>query len=256
MNREISPEERLLHLIKGKKKPDTGADHADKKPQGISDSSDNIMPVPVAPGADNIKDENVRQPSALRVYPDKSKRKIFLTRLRININPAYMTIGIALVMVTVFLYFIFNFAGAKDDQEVENLKKLIASISETGRSESPVTEDKTPKPDKNPVTQGKQSASFDDYQKLINTKAIFAPPAASARKTASLDGPSLSDLSKDLRLVGIIPGDIPQAIIEDKKNNQTLFLREGETINNIEVKSISTGRVVLAYNEETITLSL
>jgi len=256
MNREISPEERLLHLIKGKKKPDMDAEHAAGEPRDISDLSDIIVPIPVSSGADSIKDKNGHQPSAAGVNFDKSKLKIFLAKPRININPTYIVIGIILISISAVLYFMFNLAGAKDEQEVENLKKLIASISETRQSDSPGAEDKAPVQDKKPAAQDKAGASFDEYQKLINAKAIFAPPVTDTRKASVPEGPSLNDLTKDLRLVGIMPGDIPQAIIEDKKNNQTLFLKEGETINDIKIKNISTGKVVLARNDETVTLSL
>jgi len=70
------------------------------------------------------------------------------------------------------------------------------------------------------------------------------------------EGPSLRDLIKDLSLVGIIPGDRPQVIIEDKRNGQTLFLQVGEMIDMIKIKEIQSGRVVLEIGDETITLSL
>ena len=66
----------------------------------------------------------------------------------------------------------------------------------------------------------------------------------------------VSDMVSEFRLVGIIPGDEPQAIIEDKKSGQTLFLKKGERLAEVVIKEISEGRVVLGYNEETITLSL
>ena len=56
--------------------------------------------------------------------------------------------------------------------------------------------------------------------------------------------------------MGIVPGDEPQAIIEDKKSGQTFFLKEGEKILNMEIEKISTGKVLLNYDGETITLSL
>ena len=102
----------------------------------------------------------------------------------------------------------------------------------------------------------KPAASFEDYQKLINAKSIFAPPVVQTGKAVAQEGPGLNELIKDLRLVGIMPGEMPQAIIEDRKNNQTLFLKEGDMINDIEIKSILAGRVVLARNDETVTLSL
>ena len=53
-----------------------------------------------------------------------------------------------------------------------------------------------------------------------------------------------------------MPGEDPQAIIEDKRTGETLFLKRGEMINDIKIEVIGTGRVTLGYNEDTTTLSL
>jgi hypothetical protein len=251
MNREFSPEERLLRLIKGRKKQGDEKS-SENKLQDNSNLSDNIIPVPVSPDSDNIKDKNAPLISGIKENPHNLKPGGFLLKPNISISPSYAVIAIVLILVPVVLYFIFNLVVAKDDQEVENLKKLIAAISEIKPPDMPLEEGRkpvAPAPDR-------PADSFDDYQKLINAKPIFAPPAVETRKAVAPEGPGLSDLIRDLRLVGVMPGDIPQVIIEDKKNNQTLFLREGEMINDIEIKSISGGRVVLARNDETVTLSL
>jgi hypothetical protein len=251
MNKEFSPEERLLHLIKGRKKPES-AKPSEGKSRDAADLSDNIIPVPVLSDADNIKDKNINTVPGIKENSDKPGPKGFFVKPRISINPAYTAIAVILLFVSAVLYFIFNITGTKDGQEVENLKKLIAVISEKKPADMPAEEDKkaaVPVPDK-------PAASFEDYQKLINAKSIFAPPVTQAGKAIAQEGPGLNELIKDLRLVGIMPGEMPQAIIEDRKNNQTLFLKEGDMINDIEIKSISTGRVVLARNDETVTLSL
>jgi hypothetical protein len=234
MNREFSPEERLLHLIKGKKKPKD-----ERQPDNI------IVPVPLPPAI-----------SSSEADIDKPKLKASSLKQRINVNPFYIAIVIISLFLLTILFFIFNPAKTKDDQEIENITKLIASISEISQQENVNEAESISTENEKKAAQNRQSTSFDDYQKLINNKAIFAPPVTDTKKAAPVGESSLQEMAKDLKLVGIIPGDTPQAIIEDKKNNQTLFLREGEMINNMEVKAISTGRVVLAYGEETITLSL
>ena len=101
-----------------------------------------------------------------------------------------------------------------------------------------------------------ETSSFDDYQKLLSDKSIFAPSAPRKRQQLAAEGPSLRDLVKELRLVGIMPGEDPQVIIEDKRTGETLFLKRGEMINDIKIEIIGTGRVTLGYGEDTATLSL
>jgi hypothetical protein len=251
MSREFSPEERLLHLIKGRKKSSEEESSQDKQ-QDSASLSDNIIPLPISSDSDDTKDKEAPGLSGLKASSGLPKPKGFLAKPSININPVYAIISIIIILISVILYFVFNLASVKDDQEVENIKKLIAAISETKPADTPLGEGSKPVV---PVA-GKPAASFDDYQKLIDAKSIFVPPVAGTGKTVMPEGPGLGDLIKDLRLVGIVPGDIPQAIIEDKRNNQTLFLKEGDMINDIEIKSISGGRVVLTRNDETVTLSL
>jgi hypothetical protein len=251
MSREFSPEERLLYLIKGRKKPEY-AKSPEGKPQDAANLSDNIIPVPVPSDADGIKGKKINTTPDIEENSDKQRPKGFLVKPDIKINPAYIGITIILLFVAGALYFIFNITGSKDGQEVENLKKLIEVISETKSADMPAEEEKKvimPAPDK-------PAASFEDYQKLINAKSIFTPPVIQTGKTVAQEGPGINELIKDLRLVGIMPGEIPQAIIEDRKNNQTLFLKEGDMINDIEIKNILAGRVVLARNDETVALSL
>jgi hypothetical protein len=251
MNREFSPEERLLHLIKGRKNPEDKKS-SEGKSQDSPNLSDNIIPVPVFSDANLIKDKNINTAPGIKENSGKPRFKGFLAKPNISINPVYITIIFAFTLILGALYFIFNFTGTKDQEDVENIKQLIAAISEARPADTPAEQDKkavAPVPDK-------PAASFEDYQKLINTKSIFAPPAVETGKAVTPEGPGLNDLIKDLRLVGVVPGDTPQAIVEDKKNNQTLFLKEGDMINDIEIKSISGGRVVLTRNDETVTLSL
>jgi hypothetical protein len=256
MSKESSPEERLLRLIKGKKGSDAGDRNNEGRSQDNAEADNNIVPVPVPFGTGEAKSGHTPAVPAIKPARHKTRPAAFTARPRIIIRPIYMAAGLVLVSIPVVLYVIFNLMEPKDEQELENLKRLIASISTAGQHEASQASDNGPVKNVKPPIQDKPEASLNDYQKMINAKPIFTAPVTGMGKAAVQEDPGLIDISKDLRLVGTIPGDIPQAIIEDKKNNQTLFLKEGEMINNIKVKSISTGRVVLVYNEETITLSL
>ena len=237
MINEFSPEEKLLHLIKGKQNPVVPAASKAEEPaaQAIPREAEQVRPI-----SDKVPVEEIHK-------NEKKLKTVF------NVN--YLILGAFIIIILLAGYFIFNALIYKGDQEVEDLKLLIESFSEVevpeefGAEKAPITK-------KAAADSEKAVSSFEDYQKLLNKKTIFAVPARSDSKVKEVKGPSIHDLVKDLSLVGIIPGNYPQVIIEDKRNGQTLFLKEGETINNMRVKDILSGRVILERNDETVTLSL
>ncbi|MFA5069507.1 MAG: hypothetical protein WC300_03175 [Candidatus Omnitrophota bacterium] len=255
MDREISPEERLLRLIKGKNR------HRSLEPAGVQPGPAVGAEIPASVrGADPGISKGVLAPIRQKVLPLKAGAIGVINnmqgiRTRIPFNPYYLVIGLFAMLLISGIYIVLRGADAKEDKDVANLKQLIAAISDgpsTGNTQAETHGDGIDIPE--PKSANKNS--LDDYQRLISNKAVFAPPAAEKRKTQAQESARLDERSNDLKLVGVIPGDMPQAIIEDKKNNQTLFLREGEMVNGLEVKGISAGRVVLGCEEETLTLSL
>jgi len=68
--------------------------------------------------------------------------------------------------------------------------------------------------------------------------------------------PQLSQLIEGLTLVGINRGAGPEAFIEDKAQNRTYFVKVGQMVRNLKVKSIGADNsVVLELEGEEITLS-
>ena len=68
--------------------------------------------------------------------------------------------------------------------------------------------------------------------------------------------PQLSQLIEGLTLVGINRGAGPEAFIEDKAQNRTYFVKVGQSVRNLKVKSIGADNtVVLELDGEEITLS-
>lgn len=66
----------------------------------------------------------------------------------------------------------------------------------------------------------------------------------------------LSDRASRFRLVGIIPGEKPQAIIEDTQTQRTLYATQGQRLDGILVESVTAGKVVLSDGEERVDLTL
>lgn len=263
MTNEFSPEEKLLHLIKGKKdhlipvqpkaeEPKVEAVSREKEKSARSSDSGPVQ-------GDKPRQGDNASSAANRLNPEENAHEA-PQPLKPILNINYMILGLFITAVLLSGYFVFNTLIGKGDQEVENLKLLIKSFSDSGeaeklKSEKPLPVEKGASKKAAPKNE-RPGTSFEDYQKLLSKKAIFAPPIRNDIKQKDTAAPGLRDLVKDLSLVGIIPGDYPQVIIEDKKNAQTLFLKEGEMIDTIRVKEIQSGRVILESDDETITLSL
>lgn len=61
---------------------------------------------------------------------------------------------------------------------------------------------------------------------------------------------------KNLSLVGIVSGQIPQAAIEDKQNLKTYYVTEGQYIQGVHIKDIQDTKVILKYKEQRFDLYL
>jgi len=242
MNKEFSPEERLLHLIKGKK-------DIPKKPEKQQEEK------PI------IKDETItlkeKSSTPIKEINKEPIKTITKSESKSVINSNVVLLIVVFVILLAMGIGIISIFTKKEDKDIKNLELLISSISEAANKKPLMDKEPTEKlVAKDQVSKKEGTSSFADYQKLLSDKSIFAPAAPRKRQQLASEGPSLRDLVKELRLVGIMPGEDPQAIIEDKRSGQTLFLRKGEMINDIKIEVIGTGRVTLGYGEDTTTLSL
>ena len=63
------------------------------------------------------------------------------------------------------------------------------------------------------------------------------------------------DLSKTLRLVGIVLDAQPKAIIERIAQKETVFLSKGETVEGAVLEDILEDKVILSYQDEKVELT-
>lgn len=257
---DISPEERLLHLIKGKRKGlfGSGGITGPEAEKG-KEVTEKVAPDKEEKKAGERPSSEEKPPKRIEPKPSKRFKTGFPKKQTVSFFVIFLVLAAGAIFLLWLVISLFSSPFHKEKQELQSLEALIASISKT-------TEEKTPGPERTEgPSQEKLSPesnepepgpSFTEYQKLLTEKNIFTPPVKEGEKPLVPEGPPLRELVKDLRLVGIIPGAEPQAIIEDKKNGQTLFVKKGEQIEGIEIKQIQEGRVVLGLGEETIILSL
>lgn len=96
---------------------------------------------------------------------------------------------------------------------------------------------------------------FLHYLEAVGRRNIFSPITLKETEEPEVDKKQLQELAKDLSLVGISWDNAkPVAMIEDKKDNRTYFLREGEMINKFKIDKILKDKVILRYEGQMIEL--
>jgi len=66
----------------------------------------------------------------------------------------------------------------------------------------------------------------------------------------------IEELMANLALLGIVSGDSPQAIIEDKAQRKSFFLREGQSSSGVFLKKIEEDSVTVIYKGEEFSLTM
>jgi len=94
------------------------------------------------------------------------------------------------------------------------------------------------------------------YGETIEKRDIFRPSFSGNTKGTANAVVSAKEMAKDLNLVGIVAGKNPHAIIEDKKDGKTLLVNKGDTVGDLRVEEIQEDRVILSYQGEQMDLVL
>ena len=105
-------------------------------------------------------------------------------------------------------------------------KKYPAVIVEKGQVFEPFAEETAevaPEPDSS------------GYLKEIEQRNLFR--AALKSESPYTQGQfGVNEMAKDLVLMGVVSGEMPQAIIEDRKTNKVYFLNEGDYLGSLQVQ--------------------
>lgn len=94
---------------------------------------------------------------------------------------------------------------------------------------------------------------YEFYSLAIKQRKIFSSAALDLEKPIGI---ASADLIKDINLVGIISGEPPQAIIEDKKAQKTYYLTKGQFIGELQLEGILEGKIILNYEGQNYELYL
>ncbi|MFA6217112.1 MAG: hypothetical protein WDL87_05620 [Candidatus Omnitrophota bacterium] len=209
----ISPEEKLLRLIRNEQKQRLPAEKQSMLQTG------RVPPLPepsvqTKTGHAKIKPQHI---ISLRLNPGKIVLICFFASL------AYLTGSL--------IYPLINSPSIN----ISDIKEKPGIVQKPVISSSPI------KP-------------LEYYQTGINNEQMFHSQAALETSTsmASVN----HDLLKDINLVGVIAGDNPQAIIEDKKTEKTYYVSKGQCIGELMVEEILDGKIILNHKGQKFELYL
>lgn len=225
MQPDISPEEKLLSIIKGSRdKPQEQIDNGK-----LSKKDDGLVPVKAGSRFDDYLSIVLKSSFFKSSVFDPDILKVF---------NKYMAIVVALMS----LYFIWDILFVHASRRANS---IIADFSVKAM---PV-----------PVPQRAAKAetmNYSFYSNKIAGKKIFAAGSSAGYELRDTTDTSSEQQENNIGLVGIIPGDKPQAIIEDKKSQKTYYLMKGQSISDISVEEIDKDQVTIEYKGKRINLFL
>jgi len=213
--REFSPEEKLLNLIKKKKKTDPAPVQKTTKPEG---------PVPEKIEVP-VKEKAVRIPQ-----PGLSLGNIANLE---NIKRLNTVLFAMLILIILYIFIAIFFIPTKEI--------TVTGIDEKRHARSVDEIEVRP---------------YSYYSRGMGSKKVFRP-TITQEQTKKFKPEILSEeIIGNLTLLGIVTGEMPQAIIEDKKLKKNFFLKEGQSAGGVLLKKIDDGSVTVVYRGEEFNLSL
>jgi len=94
----------------------------------------------------------------------------------------------------------------------------------------------------NPIVKLESEQS---YLEAFEASTLFGNGSSAA--SAPVLQASLTELTKDYRLKGVVLTDDSEAIIEDARTQKTQFVKKGASLGDLVVKEIGEGFIVLTY---------
>ena len=98
---------------------------------------------------------------------------------------------------------------------------------------------------------------FSYYEQAISKRVLFRGGVKETKEVRVIPkSKNFGQLMQNLKLIGIMTGDNPQAIIENKKENETYFVNNGDYLGEIKVLEIESKKITLEYQGEAASLFL
>lgn len=209
MQEHISPEEKLLKLIRRKDRTSS-------------------------------KEEDVKKSNAGSANPSaKSSTKGVTSKNNISVilKASDKILLLAVFALSLYIGYELFFTG----KNVNTLVKEPLNITKgAGDEAGPIVKTVMPQPSDYYTSPAQARDLFD---------TAFTKKTDEGKKSVSV-----SELTKNMRLVGIILGEVSEAIIEDLELRQTFFLHKGESFKNGIIEEIEESKVILSFGNQRVEL--
>ena len=242
--KEISPEERLLNLIRAKKKG-AAEEAVEKTPEKTPEKTSEPAPKEAPEKAPAVEPQKAMVEAAISRADERIsgilKSELFKSKV---FEPAVLKIinrYMVAILGLIILYFLIDLIVVRPYKDVQTLvSKPVA-----GQNEKPLH------------AGADNTAIVKDYSSYSNDmpgRTVFGPSRGGP--AASEDLLAAGGITDKVGLVGIITGDNPQAIIEDKKAQKTYYLNKGQSFDGYVVEEIADDKVILDCEGKKISLFL
>ena len=236
MNDSISPEEKLLKLIKksnGQSISNDPPEHDSKSENDANQKQENITNnISEKPENENNSNETMDKAIHFKTPATTNNTLHHLLTLEVALYAITIFFGVLLITQIIFLNKPFTFKTAHNALDLASRGTQLFD----------------------PLEQKELNNLMDLISNKKFFKTVKKPKKIFSKKRDRI--PTISELARGLSLAGIIDGDPPQAIIENQKNRQLSYLNEGQEINQLTVKQIKANSIILTFNEEELELSI
>ncbi len=227
MKKDVSPEEKLLNVIRAKKS-----------------ESDNLSPTEKHDPYFGRFENPQASSNTASVFQKKlsNVERKWLSKIS---ELKYLNIVLAIVLLSIGGYVIYELSSP---EETPLFTKDLELVS--------VNEGSIPKTEQ--TNQGDEKP-FSYYSDNLDAKDLFR---AGSGQSEEVEKPKIDEekiakeIISNLSLMGIVKGDNPQAIIEDKKGQKSYFLNKGDAIGEATISDIFENKVIIDINGKQYELVL
>ena len=154
------------------------------------------------------------------------------------------------------LLILFFLSGAWLAYDIKRVNPHIEDLTAPALVPIPSAEQEEPSPSLKPITAYVEEVKKRDLFSPASPPRLAQPKVQKAQKTEPVKAQApppptpleiLRQKAVALKLVGTSFGQTPIAILEDTSTRKTYFLKVGDSINQMQLESITEGRAILSY---------
>lgn len=110
----------------------------------------------------------------------------------------------------------------------------------------PEVKEKTTLDTSNNETAGWKMPKTAEEYAAVSEKTSFRTGKRSSSE--AVPSAAITEMTRDLILMGTSFSDVPQAIVQDKKNGQTYYVSKNQFVGEIKIVDIQENKVIIEYN--------